>query len=201
MEDIKEIKQILHEIEINGERLPSFKYLLDIWKRSSKSAELCVLIIDEMCMLVDDYEEFLTPPEEYYEREKYVSFLQCALIHALKHHNNDKMFLWRMCYYIIGWSTYHFLYKGILPIQGLYDEQIYKKWFFHKAAVLYPDSQLFRCIPAIQDRELRQSIMAGIDRKKLLLEIEEFHFGPNYCDQDFEDSITSLLEEPGKDCH
>ena len=113
---IKQIKDAIQKMERNKKRLDIYQYLRSQWKLHYDSPQLCVLIMEQMVSFLLELESPWAIPEDVNEYQYYADFLQEVLQYGMKHHCNNKMFLWQLCYYLAGISTYHFLYGDIITV-------------------------------------------------------------------------------------
>ena len=95
------------------------------------------------------------------------------------------MFLWQLCYYLAGISTYHFLY-GETIMHGNAVNLL--KQYLAQAHALYPDSKLFQLVLLYQRNDTSwKTTMPESTRNSIHTEIAEWDLQTNEVDQELLD--------------
>ena len=182
---IKQIKDAIQKMERNKKRLDIYQYLRSQWKLHYNSPQLCVLIMEQMVSFLLELESPWAIPEDVNEYQHYADFLQEVLQYGMKHHCNNKMFLWQLCYYLAGISTYHFLYGDIITPENA--GNLLKQYLAH-AHALYPDSKLFQLVLLYQRNDASWKItMPESTKDSIHAEIAEWDLQTNEVDQELLD--------------
>ena len=182
---IKQIKDAIQKMERNKKRSDIYQYLQRQWKLHYDSPQLCVLIMEQMVSFLLELESPWAIPEGVNEYQYYSDFLQEVLQYGMKHHCKNKMFLWQLCYYLAGISTYHFLYgKTIMPGNAVN----LLKQYLAQAHALYPDSKLFQLVLLYQRNDTSwKTTMPESTRNSIHTEIAEWDLQTNEVDQELLD--------------
>lgn len=182
---IKQIKDTISKMEKDKKRLDIYGYLKEQWKCYPESSQLCVLIIQQMVSFLLELESPWAISENANEYQCYAAFLQEVLQYGIQYHSKSKMFLWQLCYYLAGISTYHFLYGKVIQLGSAKD---LLNQLLDQADKLFPDSKLFQLIPLFQKADtswkakLQESEVVSIRN-----EIAEWNLQANAVDQELLD--------------
>lgn len=182
---IKQIKDTISKMEKDKKRLDIYRYLKEQWKCYPESSQLCVLIIQQMVSFLLELESPWAISENANEYQCYAAFLQEVLQYGIQYHSKSKMFLWQLCYYLAGISTYHFLYGKVIQLGSAKD---LLNQLLDQADKLFPDSKLFQLIPLFQKADT--SWKAKLQKSEVVSirnEIEEWNLQANAVDQELLD--------------
>lgn len=173
-------------------------YLYEQWLQRMEDGDLCILLVQQLIeylLLID------TPPvplndSNYSEesQQKFQKILNEAVRYGMTHCLGNKYFLWQICEYLSGISTYYFFYGSLLRNEDSALNLLKK--LLETAKETFPDSVLFdQFHEYLHGNDNWQRPMSAEKKKQLLNEVNCLQLQGNMADQNVYCYLVSGLEQ------